>query len=152
MLLNVGSGGGAAPAAAAAGGAGAAAGGAAPAEEVKPEEKEEGTSTRTLEHVIADKMCSQRKKNPTKIWALVFSTKWDKPTIPCLCHFAKHVTSTNHASAKDRVPWEDDLRSNGIKDRGHQDGPGRAAAGLDSVDFQAVTGILRLKKCQIYSI
>ena len=70
LLLNVGSGGGAAPAA---GGAGGAAGGEAAAEE-KAEEKEEGTSHRVA---LSENMltCAQRRRSPTRTWALVCSTK-----------------------------------------------------------------------------
>ena len=71
MLLNVGSGGGAA-AAPAAGGGGAAAAADAPAEE-KKEEKEEGKIHPSIgRHVLT---VSQRKRNQTKIWVSVSSTK-----------------------------------------------------------------------------
>jgi hypothetical protein len=70
LLLNVGSGGGAAPAA---GGAGGAAGGEAAAEE-KAEEKEEGTSNAPAlyAHPL---IIAQRRRSPTRTWALVYSTK-----------------------------------------------------------------------------
>jgi hypothetical protein len=70
LLLNVGSGGGAAPAA---GGAGGAAGGEAAAEE-KAEEKEEGTSGSVVQHVCPLTF-AQRRRSPTRTWALVCSTK-----------------------------------------------------------------------------
>jgi hypothetical protein len=83
MLLNVGSGGGAAAAAPAAGGA--AAGGAAAADEPAKEEekKEEGTirhlielRPRYLRPALLTCFCAlQRRRNPTRIWASVSSTR-----------------------------------------------------------------------------
>lgn len=75
MLLNVGSGGGAAPAAGGAAAGGAAAGEAA-AEAPKEEEKEEGKHNWTSGSGQAERLTvQQRRRNPTKIWVLVSSTK-----------------------------------------------------------------------------
>lgn len=72
LLLNVGSGGGAAAPAA----GGPTAGGDAPAAEEKKEEKEEGKSNSIVKLGCESLMILlQRKKNPTRTWASVYSTK-----------------------------------------------------------------------------
>ena len=73
MLVNVGSGGGAAAAAPAAGGAGGAAAADEPAAK-EEEKKEEGTSDDDVAHWIGLTLL-QKRKNPTKIWASVFSIR-----------------------------------------------------------------------------
>lgn len=86
LLLNVGSGGGAA-AAPTAGGA-ASGGGDAPAEE-KKEEKEEGLSTAFVTRSIEGIRLlthSQRKRNRTRIWVLVFSIRVGLLQLRCSCN------------------------------------------------------------------
>ena len=82
ILTNVGSGGGAA--AAPAGGAGGGGGGAAAEEAPKEEEKKEegkGTSLRLLKNLTADTPPLQRRRSPTRIWALACSTRETRNTL-----------------------------------------------------------------------
>ena len=143
MLLNVGSGGGA-PAAPTAGGAAAATGGAAAAEEAPKEEaKEEGSSSPLSyfsQHVLT--WSSQRKRNPTRIWASVFSIKL--LIFKCLLQiqFSRvlrpedcSIQSCNRwcKSVRHEMKWTGTTRHNQ-----HCNGPGRATASSDSVDLRPI--------------
>lgn len=73
LLVNVGSGGGAAAAPTA--GGGATAGGAAAADEPSKEEEKKEEGMRSRLHVCVKTLTLQQKrKNPTRIWASVYST------------------------------------------------------------------------------
>jgi hypothetical protein len=104
LLLNVGSGGGAAPAAGGAGGA--AASGDAAAEE-KAEEKEEGMShtVAPFEDILT---CAQRRRSPTRTWALVCSTK-GLPSPRFLRHLPSRVEIGSAVRyALHTISWERD--------------------------------------------